>query len=186
MTVADMNSDYQYAMFFSENGNIVNDWSIFANPTTWLAGISAYIEEGYYRLRELSDITITDSKTASYSFADTSDWLRSWDNFNIPIGNADLNSYLLSLNPDETSKVSDSHYQVVFNNLGVYDTICAYFDSQTSVFNNKYTASTTVAMDANAVFAEIIRHDDGSEHYSIQKFSGGGNMEWSDYYLISP
>ena len=188
MTVTGMNSAYQYAMFFSENGNIVNDWSIFANPTTWLAGISAYIEKGYYRIREISDITITDSKTAAYSFADTSDWLRALDNTNtnIPIGNAGINAYLLSLNPDETYHVASFDtplYHVKFYDLDVYDTICAYFDTQTSVFSGKYTGSLTEAMDVCYVRVEIVQQANGTVDYCVEKFSGGGNMEMTRYMI---
>ena len=76
MTVSGTDSVCQYAMFFSMDGISANDWSTFnTSAGTWVEGISEYIEDGYYRIREVSDIAVADSKTASYSFADTSDWL---------------------------------------------------------------------------------------------------------------
>lgn len=66
---------FQYAMFFSEDGQTIKDFSpYYAEGDTWAEKITPYIESGYYRIREVSDIVISDAQSASYTIADTTDW----------------------------------------------------------------------------------------------------------------
>ena len=66
---------FQYAMFFSEDGQTIKAFSsYYAEGDTWVEKITPYIESGYYRIREVSDIVISDAQSASYTIADTTDW----------------------------------------------------------------------------------------------------------------
>lgn len=68
---------FQYAMFFSEDGQTIKDFSpYYAEGDTWAEKITPYIESGYYRIREVSDIVISDAQSASYTIADTTDWMQ--------------------------------------------------------------------------------------------------------------
>lgn len=141
-----------------------------------------------YQLWRLNEDGSCDMKTFYFTF--DLYWKDAGVMKTLPIGEKDVNDYLLSCNPTavlEAGAEDGTLYHVIFeNDIEMYHKICSYFDGNPYYEEGPSEIYERNSMSFRCTRVELDLSNDGNVVYSIEQFDGNGRMETNSYWKHKP